>query len=100
MDHGDTAYLAGCTFRAVMGLALSMHALIRHNGLNEKGAVSALEAMAHRHVSWRTRVDAAFAAIASQEPQQGLVTLSALKEEATVLMCSASPPLTERQAST
>ncbi|GAB4208456.1 MAG: nucleotidyltransferase domain-containing protein [Tibeticola sp.] len=96
LDHGDTAYLAGCAFRAIMGLALSLHALNRQHWLNEKGAVAAVAAMALRPVNWRTRVDEAMAAIVAQEPQQGLIALSALEGEATDLLRSSDPPLTEQ----
>lgn len=91
LGRGDPAYLAGCAFRAVMGLALSLHALNRQHWLNEKGAVAAVEAMTVRPARWRVRVEGAFLALASEEPQPGLDALQALNSEVMDLLCKRPP---------
>jgi hypothetical protein len=56
LDRGDVSYLAGCVFRAVACLCQTLFAL---NGvwlLNEKGAVPAIDALAHKPERFAGRV--------------------------------------------
>jgi hypothetical protein len=63
VSRGDTAYVAGCLFRAVGVCAHALHGAAGAWLINEKGAVAAAAALPGAPERFRERVDAAFAGV-------------------------------------
>ena len=61
VTRGDTAYVAGCLFRAIGVCAHALHGAARTWLINEKGAVAAADALPGAPARFRERVDATFA---------------------------------------
>jgi hypothetical protein len=81
LDRGDVAYLSGCAFRAVACLCQTLFALNEVYLLNEKGAVSAVDAMKRRPTDFAQRVARLFADLGSGAHGLGLDRLEALVAE-------------------
>ncbi|MFC7527893.1 nucleotidyltransferase domain-containing protein [Actinoplanes sp. GCM10030250] len=63
VTRGDSAYIAGCLFRLAGVCAHALHGAARQWLINEKGAVAAAGALPGAPDGFRSRVDAAFAAV-------------------------------------
>jgi hypothetical protein len=61
--RGDSAFVAGCLFRAVGVCAHALHGAARRWLINEKGAVAAAAALPGAPQRFRQRVDEAFACV-------------------------------------
>ncbi len=62
-EQGDTAYVAGCCFRALSCMLQTLFALNGIYWLNEKGALDLAENFPRRPPNLRAKVEAAFAAL-------------------------------------
>lgn len=63
VSRGDSAYVAGCLFRAVGVCAHALHGAARRWLINEKGAVAAAAALPGAPERFRPRVDEAFGCV-------------------------------------
>jgi hypothetical protein len=77
-DHGDVAYVSGCAFRAVMCMAVVLHAINGEWWLNEKGALARAERFAVRPTGFRGRAETAIAQL-SGDPSDLAAALDALR---------------------
>jgi hypothetical protein len=77
----DTAYVAGCAFRAVACLCQTLFAHNRRYLLNEKGAVAGVERLAVRPADFAVRVERAMQAGAA-----GIASIAGLVEETAALL--------------
>jgi predicted nucleotidyltransferase len=78
LDRGDVSYLAGCIFRAVACLCQTLFAL---NGvwlLNEKGAVPAVDGLAHKPAHFARRVQDIYAELGAGAHAAALDRLESL----------------------
>lgn len=81
LSRGDVSYLAGCVFRAVACLCQTLFAL---NGvwlLNEKGAVTAVDALAHKPARFARRVQDIYADLGAGAHATALDRLESLIDE-------------------
>jgi hypothetical protein len=81
LDRSDVAYLSGCAFRTVACLCQTLFALNGVYLLNEKGAVSAVDAMERRPADFAARVVRLFADLGAGAHAAGLDRLEALVVE-------------------
>lgn len=72
VSRGDSAYVAGCLFRLVGVCAHALHGAAGRWLINEKGAVAAAGALPGAPRQFRSRVDAAFAAVGGDPLRLGL----------------------------
>jgi hypothetical protein len=92
-QRGDTAYVAGCCFRATACLMQVIFALNEEYLLNEKGAVALAATFAHSPANLVQRIDAAYAQLAAPATlPAALATLTALADEVQEQVSAALSP--------
>ncbi|WP_432548301.1 nucleotidyltransferase family protein [Kineococcus sp. SYSU DK004] len=89
--RGDSAYVAGCLFRALLLCAHALHADAGRWVVNEKGAVAAAGRLPGAPDGFRERADAVFAPAGGADALGAALDVAQQLVEETVRSCSAGP---------